>query len=304
MHSRSSHLDALPVEVSLAGDHAEAIRRWLESVAGWQAQERVTVPALPPVLRIVDTAGAVGPVVDRLPTILLVAEGDDPTLTAIAGRRVDDVVAWPAERGRLQAIASRLIAAHPARPTAPQLRIGGAVGGVGTTTVSLALGALVAWNQGRGLVLTHGAVPADLGPAVPPEHLDSLEVWDRASPVTGVEGLRAVRCAEPPRRANLRTDEPALVISDLGVDEDVDVLVIRRDRPSLDALARATAAVTVCVGLGPFGDRAVTRAAGGRRVVRLAMSTRVSRAGAALRVPAGLPGSWLRTLRPVLGGSS
>jgi hypothetical protein len=56
------------------------------------------------------------------------------------------------------------------------------------------------------------------------------------------------------------------------------------------------------VGEGPLDDRRVRACLGGRPAGRLPVSARVGRAGAAGRVPSGLPGTWLRDLRGALAG--
>jgi hypothetical protein len=57
--------------------------------------------------------------------------------------------------------------------------------------------------------------------------------------------------------------------------------------------------VVVVVGDGPASPRAVSEAIGGRRRLDLPWSVRVGRAGLVGRVPASLPGSFVRALLPL-----
>ena len=79
-------------------------------------------------------------------------------------------------------------------------------------------------------------------------------------------------------------------------------LPCRADGPGLAAAGRTTAAAVVVIGSGPAATSAVAAACGSRRRVHLPRSARVARAGLAGRVPAGLPGSWLRPLLPLARG--
>jgi len=111
-----------------------------------------------------------------------------------------------------------------------------------------------------------------------------------------------LRVSGPPADADIDPAPASLVIRDTGVTEDVDVLVLRRDAAGVAALRDAVAAVVVVVDHGLAPIRAVRAAAGNRRVVSVPWSARVARAAIVERVPAGLPGAWLRALAPALGG--
>jgi hypothetical protein len=76
-------------------------------------------------------------------------------------------------------------------------------------------------------------------------------------------------------------------------------LVFRPGAAGLGALADTTAAVVIVVGDGPASPRAVAEAIGGRRRIDLPWSVRVGRAGLVGRVPASLPGSFVRALLPL-----
>ncbi len=294
--------DALPVHLALAGTHAVAVSRWVESVVGWQAVEAAASRLVPPVLAIADVLGASTAPAD-LPVVLLVAEDDHPMAAAAAAARAAAVVAWPADRDQLAETATAVSAIAPMRRETLELSVGGAVGGVGTTIVALALGGLVAWRRQPTLVLTHGAVPGPGGRGLSPEELVGVSLWDLAAPSPGVPNLRVLRLPVPVPAQMGEAGPATLVVRDLGVEVAGDVLVIRRDRPGLEALTRSAAAVVVVMDTGPAPLRLLARAAGGRRLVTLPWSARVAQAAFVGRIPAGLPGSWLRTLAPVLAGA-
>lgn len=294
--------EALPVLVALGGPHARSVRRHVEHAAGWQPVDAATAALVPPALRLVDVAAAPLPG-DGPPVVLLVDEGDDPVAAAraAAASGAGEVLRWPDERDRLPTVAARL-ARRPPVPAVLELGVGGASGGVGTTTVALALAGLVAWQAGPTLLLTHGAVPAPAGPTRRPVDLAGAGTWEQAVPVPGVDGLRLVRTGRPAGDPPVDAGAAGLVVRDLGVEWGADVLVLRRDGAGLEALRDSGCAIAVVVDTGPAPDRALRAAAAGRRTVVVPVSARVARAGLAGRVPAGLPGRWLAALRPVLAG--
>jgi len=91
-----------------------------------------------------------------------------------------------------------------------------------------------------------------------------------------------------------------VVVIDEGADSQADVLVARPDRAGITQVAATPAASAVVVGHGPVSLRAFIAAMNPRRVIAVPFSPRVARAGCALRVPAGLPGSWLGLLAPLM----
>ncbi|MBW3577692.1 MAG: hypothetical protein KY462_08145 [Actinobacteria bacterium] len=278
---------------------------------GWQPVDTAGGPLAPAVVVLTDVAAAwqdgsldASVATDGPPRILLVAAEDPAVRAAAAGTHAAVAVTWPDDRERIVEVAAAL-AGHRTTRSTRDLSIGGACGGVGTTTVTVALAALAAWSGRPALVLTHGAVPVPLPPPSPGVgDLQDLPVWQAATAVPGVAGLKALRLPAPAPGVDLDAGPAALVVRDRGADEDVDVLVARRDRPGLAALARASAAVAVVADTGPAGERALRAAAAGRRVVRVAWDPRVARAALGGRVPAGLPGAWLRALAPVLSGGA
>ncbi len=301
-HPDPGATEALPVRLVLAGPHSVAVGRWVESVVGWQAVEPAASRLVPPVLALADVAGAGAAPVD-LPLVLLVAEDDEPRAAAAAATRSSAVLPWPTDRSELVEVAIAVSLAAPRPLETLELRVGGAAGGVGTTIVALALGGLVAWRGQPTLVLSHGAVPCPGGRSAVPEELSGVPLWDLAVPAPGIPSLRVLRLTAPVADEGLEAAPAALVVRDLGVDVSGDVLVVRRDRSGLDALTGSAAGVTVVSDMGGAPWRWLERAAGGRRLVRLPWSMRVAQAALAGRVPAGLPGSWLRALAPVLSGT-
>jgi len=290
---------ALAVDLQLAGPHAAKVRDWIESVLGWQPVDGPD-GGLTPSFALTDAAAES---VSSLPTILLVDEHDDAV--RVAGRVVltnaAAVVVWPGERDELPAAADRVIGEHVAVPAAQPLRVGGAAGGVGTTTVALALGGLAAWSGIRTLVLGRGVVPVRGVTSVAAAATGAHGIWAHARPVPGVPRLRALAVDGPPVDAP-PDNEAGLVVVDAGVDPDVDVLVGRRDAATIAALEVTCASVLALTDDGAALTGAVTEVLGRRRLVLLPRSNRVAAAGLCGRVPSALPGSWLAALRPIVAG--
>lgn len=308
---------ALPVRLELDAREAEAVRRWVEGVLGWQPIDADTAALVPPAVSLVGLAAlsdptspaAVPPAVgsaagdreDRAPRVLVVADDAEPVAVgrATAGGGADAVVGWPSGRDHLAETVAAVVAAPRRDPAAGRLlRVGGAAGGVGTTVVTLALAGLQAW-RGQLVVAAVRRRPAD-GAAVLAAALADPDLWARATPLPGVGSARTVHLADaasPPEPRDRRVDT---LVVDGGVDPDVDVLVCRRDAAALAALAATTAAAIVVVGDGPVPARELVAAAGGRRGVALPWSVRVARADRHGRLPAGLPGAWLRRLLPLV----
>jgi hypothetical protein len=297
---------ALPVFLDLGGPHAEGVRRWIEGVLGWQAVAGDTADLVPAAIRLsdLDSAPAPSPAGRSIPTVLLVGEADAaPSAAAAASRsRPDLVLAWPQERERLApAVDALLAASRRSGSTGRVIRVGGAAGGTGTSTVTLALAGLSAWSGLRSLAAVGTTAPVGEVVTVTGSALEAPDLWQRATPLPGTQRARAVRVVADQRPL---PDPPSgdleVAVLDVGVGTDVDVLVCRPDAAGLDAAAATTAAVVVVVGDGPAPASAVRRACGGRRRLTLPRSARVERAGLHGRVPAALPGRWLRVLWPLV----
>ncbi|MDX1620296.1 MAG: hypothetical protein R3320_04855 [Nitriliruptorales bacterium] len=293
--------EALPVEVEIAEPTGPRVRAYLEGTLGWQVVDHGTSKLVPPVCRLVDVGAEAMP--GAPPTLLLVTERDDARDAAAAAVRLGPagIVRWPEEREALPATAEGLATAAPhEHATAGQLRIAGAAGGVGATTVCLAVGGLLAWAGRPALVIARGPVPVPEVRQLSSEDLAGAGTWRGATSVPGCDGLKVVRCNDSTADAPVDAGAvAAAVIRDVGVVDEADVLVMRRDRPGIDALAVTSAGTAIVIDDGVVPVRSFTAAAGRRRLLVLERSVRVARAGALQRVPASLPGSWLRTLRPL-----
>jgi hypothetical protein len=299
---------ALPVALSVGDRAGEAVRRWVEGVLGWQpVGSDEDDRAVPPALRLVDVEAAdrVREASSRIPTVLLVGEDDDPVRAAAAatGVAADLVLQWPGDRDRLADEVARLrAAARPETDGARIVRVGGAAGGVGTSTVTLALAGLSGWVGRRTLVVVGASAPVGDALDVPAAAVVAADLWRRAPSLAGVPDLRVVRVVDRDAVPDPSGRGLDAAVVDVGVAHEVDVLVCRPDAAGLDAAAGTTAAAVVVVGEGPATSTAVDRACGHRRRVVLPASARVARAGLHRRVPASLPGSWLRGLRPLIPG--
>lgn len=305
-HPPASLLDdrmaALPVDLDLRGRHADGVRAWIEGTLGWQPVAGATAGLVPPAVVLRDLGSShIGGGTGSVPTVLLVDDDASPLRSGevVAAMTPDAIVAWPSGRDGLVEVVDRVLA-RPRRRAAlgSVLRIGGSAGGVGTTTVALALAGLAAWNGTATLAAVRGTGLAP--PIVPTASLEGLGVWSRAEPLAGVPAARAVRLVDCDEAPATTDPEIGLLVLDTGVDPEVDVLVCRPDGAALEMLASTTAAAVVVVGEGAAELKDLRRAAAGRRGILLPWSVRVGRAGLAGRVPSGVPGAWLRRLRPLL----
>lgn len=288
---------ALPVRVVADARLQGELVPWLEGTLGWQVTRGDEVPAA---LALLGVGSDVGPDPD-VPSVLLVRDEDRPARAAAAAARGPaHVLHWPDERASLPAIAAGLLDRGRDRPVpGTTVRLGGAAGGVGTTTVALALGGLLAWQGRSCLVVPSGDVPVPDVPVVAPDALAAHRTWDAAVGVAGVPGLRVLSTTGGVR-ARVAVPDGVVVLRDDGVTADVDVVVCVRDRAGRAAVD-ATAAALVVVGDRGAVDPAswARRLPPGTRQLVLPWSTRVARAGLAQRVPASLPGRWLALLAPL-----
>lgn len=298
-----SRLEALPVAVDLPGVLGQEVAAYVEE-AGWQVVSSDGPPH--PVLQL---AAVAVPgrrsviVVDGTPAADMVRAG------LVAGAL--DVIGWPADRQRL--LDAPLRVPRPGGGGAgatPVVAVGGAAGGVGTSTVALAAGGLLAWSGRRvlvcggddlvrlaGLAPWQGPGAADLAGLGPREAV--AEAGALAVGVPSVPGLAVLGGGVPPLPAAtwpfdaLVTDQRA-VAGGSGCG-----LVVARPDASLRAVAPDAGPVVIC-GAGPLDAAGVRRLLGRSPVGWLPDSARVARAGLAGRVPASVPGSWLRVLRAAL----
>jgi hypothetical protein len=298
---------AVPVALALGERHVGSVRRWLEGTLGWQAVEDDLDGPVPPSVRLVDVEGALrlldAAAGDRLPTLLLVEPDDAPALVADVARRLQPagVCRWPDGRDALPDLVVRAVGApRVGGGTGRILRVGGVAGGVGTTTVVLALVGIAAWAGQRALAVVHGHAGVREATPVPADALVAPDLWSRATPLPGLARARVVHTGivaaqRPP--VDRRID---LTVLDVGTATEVDVAVCRPDRAAAEQLPATMAGAVIVVGRGLLSIERIAALAGGRRVVHVPTSVRVARAVLRGQVPAGLPGSWLDALRPVL----
>lgn len=245
--------------------------------------------------------GGSGGRVPGVPTVLLLPDGSDAVQAAATAARLGPaaVLGWPSDRDRLSSVAAGLLAVPRRREGSPaRLMVGGSAGGVGTTTVALALGGLRAWSGTRTLAAVRGLGAPYRG--VPTAALGGGDLWSAAEGLPGIDALRAVRLLDHGVVPEVADPAIEAVILDVGPDPDCDVLVCRPDAAGLAALRVTTAAAIVLVGDGAVPGRVLASAATGRPVLRVPWSARVARAGATGRLPAGLPGTWVAVLRPLV----
>lgn len=317
----------LPVSVELPGVLGQEVTRYVEVEAGWQVVTPDGPPA--PVLALVNAPRPGRPcviVVDGVPTAEQVRQG------LFSGAL--DVLAWPADRARLLDAPLRI--AQPATPTRTPgfVRVAGVAGGVGTSTVALALGALLAWSGRRTAVvggqdlLALCGIPAWAGPgaadlaALGPSAAGEFDAVARQ--VRGVPGLLVLSgdgAALPGAAgwpvavvvADLRAQGPQLAAAWERWPEDPAaptpaevgaagglVVVARPDAAVRWAAPVATRSVVVVAGHGPLDLPSVRRWLGRQPDAVLPHSARVARAGLRGRVPSALPGTWLNLLRSPL----
>lgn len=286
-------LRALPVLIAVHHTREASLRRYVDGVLGWQPVGADTLGPFRARIYLTDDLTTIR---EGVPAVLLV---DDAGVSAalakqLAGHAGVAVCLWPSERDRLPEIVADVLHAHTSEPGVRTLTVGGASGGVGTTTIALVLGGISAWQDRTTLVVVN-----DLSlkaRAVSNTALTDPALWDQATPCAGVEQCRVVQVNDGPPVTRVRDPRISQSVYDLGVSHDVDVLVVRPDRQGLFALGRTTASLVVVVGTGVFSPAQIVEAGGSRRIVAVESSARVARAVAYERVPAGVPGSWLQPL--------
>jgi hypothetical protein len=294
-----------PVAIDLPRPTADAVRGWVEGVLGWQPVDESTSRLVPATVRLIGPDAL--PPDDAIPRVLLLTTGVPAADAAAAAIRTGAaaVLVWPDGRDRLAQVVAGVVDRPGARSGDHRvLRVGGVSGGVGTTTVVLSLAGLAGWSGTASLAALRGDAPVAGLPIVPAAAVADPDLWNRLPEPPGTQALRAVRIADPSPIATPMDPSIGLAVLDHGVDVDVDVVVCRPDAAALEGLAFTTAAVVVLVGSGPVTPRDLARVTGGRRGIHLPWSARVARAGRYRRVPAGLPGAWLRRLQPLVPAAS
>lgn len=173
----------LPVAVELTGPLGQEVIGYAETELGWQVVG-VDGPPAP----VIVLAGKVHP---ERPTIVVA----DPVADVDAGAMLEagavDVIRWPDDRERLRTAPARVRGQAPAAPGPPLIRVAGAAGGVGTSTVALGVGGVLAWAGKQVLVvgddalLALGGVPSWEGPGA--LEIASLDLHDAGTEVAALQ---------------------------------------------------------------------------------------------------------------------
>jgi hypothetical protein len=273
-------IDDLPVSVALPAPLDAAVITWVEGDLGWQVVD--PGGSLAPVLALAGAPQGGAPwiaVVDGHP-------GED-VVTALLTAGAEDVIGWPDGRDRIPLIATRIDVHRRVGPRGARLEVAGVAGGVGTSTLALALGGLLAWGGAAALVVGGDGMLALAG-----------EAGRRASAGThvAVEGVPRLSVAGRHGGTATAAWTGDVVVVDAGTRVTPSTtLVIARPDGALRRAARTDRPVVVN-GDRPVAAAHVRRLLGATPVAHLPWSARVARAGVAGRVPSGLPGRWLRGL--------
>lgn len=272
----------LPVVVALPEPLDGQVTLWVERDLGWQVVDG-DGPLLP-ALALADRPHG------GLPWIGIVDGAADQDRTrALLEAGAADVIGWPDDRARVPLVAVRVDVHRRRAPRGRRLVIAGVAGGVGTTTIALASGGLLAWRGATVLVTGSRALGELAGVA------GAASGAHRA--VGGVPRL-SVSVADGRAPA---WDGDLVVVDDgvvggvgMGTSAGATVLVSRPDAGL--RRARASGRPVIVVGDGPLATGEVVRVLGQPPLAHLPHSARVARAGLTGRVPASLPGRWLRSL--------
>jgi hypothetical protein len=277
-------IDDLPVAVALPAPLDAEVVAWVEGDLGWQVVD--AGGSLAPVLALADAPQGDAPwvaVVDGIP--------DAAAVTALLTSGAEDVVGWPDGRGRIPLIATRIDVHRRVAPRGVRLEVAGVAGGVGTSTLTLALGGLLAWGGAAALVVGGDGLLALAGDA-----------GRRAAAGTHVAVDGVPRLSVTSRHGGIATAAWTgdVVVVDAGTRVTPSTtLVVARPDGALRRAAHADHPVVVN-GDRPLAAADVRGLLGRPPVAHLPWSARVARAGVAGRVPAGLPGRWLRHLGDAL----
>ena len=272
----------LPVVVALPEPLDGQVTLWVERDLGWQVVDG-DGPLLP-ALALADRPHG------GLPWIGIVDGAADQHRTrALLEAGAADVIGWPDDRARVPLVAVRVDVHRRRAPRGRRVVIAGVAGGVGTTTIALASGGLLAWRGATVLVTGSRALGELAGVA------GAASGAHRA--VGGVPRL-SVSVADGRAPA---WDGDLVVVDDgvvggvgMGTSAGATVLVSRPDAGL--RRARVSGRPVIVVGDGPLATGEVVRVLGRPPLAHLPYSARVARAGLTGRVPASLPGRWLRSL--------
>jgi hypothetical protein len=282
-------IEDLPVAVALSPPLDTWVATWVERDLGWQ----VVDPAGPlaPVLALADRACA------ALPWIA-VTEGapDAEQIRSHLTSGAVDVVGWPQDRLRIPLLAAQIDQGRAgAASGTTRITVAGVAGGVGTSTVALAIGGLLAWSGAAVLVSGDAELVTLAGSRQPADRRHHGPHRSAApSTVDGVPRLSVVD-AGADIAASAWSGDIVVVDAGTAVTADTTLVVSRPDR----GLRRANASnrPVVLVGDQPLSVRDARRLLGAALLAHLPISARVARSALQGRVPAALPGAWLRDLR-------
>ena len=302
-------LPDLPVQVDVREGLRSEVVAWVEGDLRWQVVTGDS--ALAPQAIITDdphrAAGGVLVLAPDLPT-------DQRTRAATEAMRAGalDVVNWPDERDRLAAAVTRRTRSHDDRPAPVRavsatrlLRIAGASGGVGTSTVALALAGWAAWSGARtvvagdddlialcGLGAWEGPGTGEIAALDPRD--TGREVATLARAVDGVQNLHVIGGGG--RHVAVTDEWPVdMVIVDDRCQLDAADLIVGVANRRLSWCAQYRSRMLIRSGAG-VGRREICRLLGGSPLGWVEQDARVLRAGLAGRVPSALPGRWVRDL--------
>ncbi|HEX6257786.1 MAG TPA: hypothetical protein VFZ70_18400 [Euzebyales bacterium] len=273
-------IDDLPVSVALPAPLDAEVVAWVEGDLGWQVVD--AGGSLAPVLALADAPQGGDPwiaIVDGVP--------GDVAVTALLTAGAEDVVGWPDDRERIPLIATRIDVHRRVAPRGARLEIAGVAGGVGTSTLALALGGLLAWGGAAALVVGGDGMLALVGDA-----------GRRAGGGThvAVDGVPRLSVAGRHGATAPAAWSGDVVVVDAGTRVTPSTtLVVARPDGALRRAARGDHPVVVN-GDRPVVAADVRRLLGRPPIAHLPWSARVARAAVAGRVPSALPGRWLRDL--------
>lgn len=300
----------VPVAVTVDAAFGDEVVAWLEADLGCQVV--AADGALAPRLTVTDDPSAGSGTV-----VVIDPATPDDARVRVAQQALragaSDVVEWPTERTRIVALLSResdrRTTGRPYdRHGVRVLRVAGATGGAGASTVALALAAWSSWAGARTMVvggddlLSLCGMAPWAGPGV--DEIARLGTRDVAREIPAL--ARAVDGAGDLRALGGGTLDASwvegwpvdVVVADVGravVDADVVVAVPDRRLAGVAGRRRRTLVRAVdCVGRAE-----VRRLLGGPPRGWIEHDVRVARAGLQGRVPGALPGRWLKALATV-----
>lgn len=309
----------LPVAVTGPRHVVTQVAAFVEASLGWQVTDGDHLPPRVRLAAVTIGAPSRDPAPettesDRVPTVVLVGPDDPPVAVAHQARRADAVLAWPADHDRLERVVAGVVDGVVDRgaPDRAPLVVAGSAGGVGTTTVALAIAGWIAWDGGRALAVVSGRAPVPDVARISPGVLAGHRGWPAATPVPDVPGLRVVSTTGVVERIDVPTGVrvvvdrgvvwesatgPALAGDPTDAARAVDVVVVRRDRAGCATVEDCPGAVVVAVDRGPRALRELADAAAGRPLLVVPDSARAVRAHDRGRVPGSLPRTMLDPLR-------